>query len=325
MIFPWLEPIAQQLAQQYRAAHLHHGLLFCGIKGLGKQALALNLSQLLLCENDGLQSCGFCHSCELFKAGTHPDFHRLADNDKHHISIDDIRSLNKVMAERSQQGGSKVVVIDNAENFNESSANAILKTLEEPSANSYLILQCESLGRLMATITSRCQKITLSAPSFEQTQAWLAQQGVGHSLHSGLFHMHQGAPLALLAALQGEEALTYLGLAPKMDEYLKGKTAPFEVAGYLHNHKEQGLTWLYYWLQDVQKLSLGANQRLLVFAEHASSILQVANQLTVSQVYHLSAELLALQQAFRQQSGLNQELLISQFLLKIKHLFGAKQ
>lgn len=323
MILPWLEPVAQQLAEQYRAAHLHHGILLTGIKGLGKQQLALHLSQLLLCENDAEQACGYCHSCELFKAGTHPDFHRLADNDKHHISIDDIRSLNKVMAERSQQGGSKVVVIDNAENFNESSANAILKTLEEPSANSFLILQCENVGRLMATITSRCQKIPLQVPSFEQTQAWLQQQGFAE-LHPGLYQMHQGAPLALLSALQQENALAFLNLATMMQQYLNGSMAPFELAAQLQQNQAEGLTWLFYWLQDVQKISLGANANLLVFAEYEDSLQASAKQLTLSQVYHLSAELLRLQQSFRQQGGLNQELLISQFLLKIKHLFGAK-
>ncbi|MGH8124412.1 MAG: DNA polymerase III subunit delta' [Rhodanobacteraceae bacterium] len=174
-----------------RAANdtLPHALLLCGPGGLGKRALADSFVRARLCgsPHDG-RACGTCRACKLLAAGTHPDRMRvtLEPNPKtgvmrKEIIVDQVRALAAHLAMASQLGGWQIAVIEPAEAMNAAAQNALLKTLEEPTGASLILLVADQPWRLSATIRSRCQRIDIAAPPAAEALRWLASRGVEHA------------------------------------------------------------------------------------------------------------------------------------------------
>lgn len=162
-----------------------HALLFTGEPGLGKRALAARLVARLLCRQpiDG-DACGTCRDCLLLAAGTHPDRIGITlgvnreGKPRSEIVIEQIRELGARLAMTSQLGGWQVATIDPADGMNVAAANALLKTLEEPTADSVVLLIADRPARLPQTVRSRCQRVDLHVPPRADALAWLARQGV---------------------------------------------------------------------------------------------------------------------------------------------------
>ena len=183
---PWCRPQWNVLAARAANGTLPHALLLCGPSGLGKRALTEAFVRARLCESplDG-HACGHCRTCKLLAAGTHPD-RMLATfevNEKtgklrKEIVIDQIRALSARLAMSSQLGGWQIAVIDPADAMNAAAQNALLKTLEEPSNASLLVLVADQPWRLSATIRSRCQRLDFAVPSRDEALAWLSARGV---------------------------------------------------------------------------------------------------------------------------------------------------
>ena len=175
MLYPWFEdPLAEWSKQDN---NLSHAYLLSGIEGIGLTEFANQMANDLLCKNQGLSACNNCISCNLFSRNSHPDlFYISVPEDKKEISVDQIRELNKKLFETSHQSGFKVALIERAEKLNISSFNALLKTLEEPPANTVLILTTNEKNRLPATILSRCRKIDFVTPTSVVGINWLKQQ-----------------------------------------------------------------------------------------------------------------------------------------------------
>jgi DNA polymerase-3 subunit delta' len=202
---PWCDSLWQNLAARAARDSLPHALLLCGPAGLGKRALAEAFVRARLCEapQDG-RACGSCRACRLLAAGTHPDrvLVTLEVNEKtgklrREIVIDQIRALSARLATSSQLGGWQIAVIDPAEAMNTASQNALLKTLEEPTDSSLIVLITDQPWRLSATIRSRCQRLDFVVPQSEVALAWLATRGVAH-------------PEAVLAAAGGNPGQAWL-------------------------------------------------------------------------------------------------------------------
>ncbi|WP_049620870.1 DNA polymerase III subunit delta' [Frateuria defendens] len=185
---PWLAEHWVRLQARVQRGALPHALLLCGPAGLGKRDFLRRFVRGLLCERprDG-EGCGECRSCRLFEAGTHPDFVTLGyalrkdGVQRSEIVVDQVRELSARLAMASQFGGWQVAVIDPADAMNAAAANALLKTLEEPSAQTLLVLLADAPWRLPQTIRSRCQRIEFQLPPAEQALAWLASQGVAQA------------------------------------------------------------------------------------------------------------------------------------------------
>jgi DNA polymerase III subunit delta' len=182
---PWhAEAWARLQARRERDA-LPHALLLAGPAGLGKREFLADFVKGLLCQQpiDG-NACGTCRSCHLVAAGTHPDVIALGlglrkdGGTRTEIVVDQVRDLSQRLSMSSQFGGWQVATIDPADAMNAAAANALLKTLEEPTASTILILVADEPARLPATIRSRTQRIDFFMPSHEVSLEWLRGQGV---------------------------------------------------------------------------------------------------------------------------------------------------
>ncbi len=184
-VLPWhAEDWARLQARRDRDA-LPHALLLCGAAGLGKRAFAQRFVRGLLCEQPVAgDACGHCRRCLLLSAGTHPDLVELTfglrkdGTPRSEIVVDQIRDLSARLAMNSQFGGWQIACIDPADAMNPAAANALLKTLEEPSARTLLVLLADAPWRLPQTIRSRCQRIEFHTPAAEQALVWLQAEGV---------------------------------------------------------------------------------------------------------------------------------------------------
>nr|WP_309247250.1 DNA polymerase III subunit delta' [Shewanella sp. VB17] len=167
------------------------------------ELLALALAKAAMCQTLGVTgACGFCKACLLVEANSHPDFYHVVA-DGHQIKVDQIRELCQKLTSTSQQGGWRVAVISHSEKLNTAAANALLKTLEEPGKQTLLLLQSDAPSRLMATISSRCQRLHFQAPSHDEIKAWLAQNSELTSDVIWCLPM-MGGPLALANALKNQ-------------------------------------------------------------------------------------------------------------------------
>lgn len=173
-MYPWLKK--QYLQWQQQLNRLSHAYLLAGVDGIGLTDFAQQMSKDILCKKTGLLACNDCSACNLFSKNNHPDFFHLTTlENKKEISIDQVRELNKKLFATSHQGGYKVALIELAEKLNISSFNALLKTLEEPPAQTIIILTSYQKGRIPATILSRCRKIDFTTPTLIDSINWLQQ------------------------------------------------------------------------------------------------------------------------------------------------------
>jgi DNA polymerase III subunit delta' len=183
---PWLAEQWNSISGRLQKGRLPHAILLSGASGLGKRALADALAAAALCESRTANgsACEHCRSCLLIAAGSHPDRVRitfeLRDDGKPRteIVIEQIRALSQRLSLSSQFGGLQIVIIDPADRMNASAANALLKTLEEPSSSTVIILVSDQPSRLPATIRSRCQRLQINNPPHEQALEWLLRQGI---------------------------------------------------------------------------------------------------------------------------------------------------
>ena len=141
--------------------HMPHALLLTGAPESTLQALMPELKGLL-CERDKY-ACGACPSCQLFDSESgHPDLMILLPEGKMAmIKIDSVRELIGFLEQSSLRGGIRIVVLAYADSLNIASQNALLKSLEEPGANTLIILISDRVHLLLPTIKSRCQVIAL--------------------------------------------------------------------------------------------------------------------------------------------------------------------
>ena len=172
------------LQRALAAGRMAHAFIFSGDDGVGKFTTARAWAKMLLCEDRQTigddppftDSCGVCHSCQMFDAASHPDFRPIykelvqytkdGKNKKTPVDmpIPVIREfLIDKIANRPTTGQFVVYVVDEAEKVNNSSQNAMLKILEEPPSYCVIILLCSRLDKMLPTTLSRCQLVRFGA------------------------------------------------------------------------------------------------------------------------------------------------------------------
>ena len=253
-----------------------HALLITGRRGIGKRILALHFARALLCEQPGADgsACGRCPSCVYVVNGTHPDL-RLLEPVEHDdegnptpvdaIIVERVRELIDFTQLSTHRQRAKVAVIVPAEALNIAAENALLKTLEEPPAATYLILVSHQAGRLPATIVSRCQLLAAPEPDNAAAIAWLSAQGVqGPKL---LLAQAGYAPLLALTladpVVQRERDLLLDELA--QPERLAPVAIGARIDAYGRDERKARLAdvvyWLLTWTADLAAIGAGAAPR----------------------------------------------------------------
>ena len=176
-VYPWQQPVWETLTQRF--PQIGHGLLFYGKTGCGKHAFAQHFLAWILCLNKSLSSaCGECSSCQWLKSGTHPNYVHISTDEENKkqnakIKIEKIRDLLPFVQQTVD--GWRVILIEPAEALNIASANAMLKTLEEPGDRVLIILLADHYLKLPATIRSRLQHYALDRISPAQSEQYLQQ------------------------------------------------------------------------------------------------------------------------------------------------------
>lgn len=182
---PWLSSHQLILSEQYNNATLPHAILISGVSGSGKLELAQWLVQLLNCKQPShsvdnkatLQGCGHCKSCLLLSSNTFPDHLNLVAQ-KNSLGVDDVRYANSFLQKTAYLGQFKTVLIENAQTMTQQAMNALLKTLEEPSDKSIIILLTTDSEILLPTIISRCRVLNIRPAVGEALILQLKKQNV---------------------------------------------------------------------------------------------------------------------------------------------------
>lgn len=161
--------VVDLLQRSLLSGRLAQAYLFAGPQGCGKHTVGLALAKALNCQNQAGVGCHTCDSCTKIAEGNHPDVRTLAPEGKlNRIPIDTIRKqVIPAMAMPPHEGKARVFLIEEATSMQGPAANALLKTLEEPPANTHFVLGSASPVRLLPTIRSRCQRVNFQALSPE--------------------------------------------------------------------------------------------------------------------------------------------------------------
>lgn len=274
-LFPWQSDAWQQL--HALRSRMPHAILLHGSEGIGKTIFAEHLAKSLLCESpaqDG-HACENCVSCGWFDQYSHPDYRRVrpelleeddsvasvsdeAESEKKatktskapskEIVINQVRALADFMNISTHRQGMRVIVLYPAEALNIPAANALLKSLEEPNANSVFVLVSNSLDKLLPTILSRCHKFALGMPTREQALSWLNTQQITDA--EVWLAQQGGAPLSALKIAQSENR-------NDLDEFLRQLSKPSVESSLKMAEKMQKIdltitvSWLQRWLYDI--------------------------------------------------------------------------
>lgn len=180
----WSSLVGQQhaIATLQRAVSGHgmtHAWLFTGPPGSGRSNAAIAFAAALQCERGG---CGECHTCHTVLAGSHSDV-KVSRTETAVIKVEGIRELVMRSALSPAQGRWQIMIVEDADRLNDSSGNALLKAVEEPSPRTIWLLCAPTVEDVLPTIRSRCRNIVLSTPSAAEVAGFLTNR---HGIDPGL-------------------------------------------------------------------------------------------------------------------------------------------
>ncbi len=172
------ERAVEAFTSAWGTRRLHHGWLLAGPRGVGKATFAKAAATRVLAEAagpsvdlPGLETPTDHPMARLLAAGSHPDFRLLERLERptgglaRNISVDQVRSLGELLGVTPSMSAWRAIVIDAADDLEASAANALLKMLEEPPANTLFLLVSHAPGRLLPTIRSRCRRLDFARMS----------------------------------------------------------------------------------------------------------------------------------------------------------------
>ena len=325
--YPWQAALWQQLARRERHAHAY---LLHGPAGIGKRALAERLAALLLCARPAaLTPCGQCKSCQLLRAGSHPDCFDLQPEEADKpIRVDQVRELVAFVTQTAQLGGRKLVLLEPAEAMNLNAANALLKSLEEPSGETVLLLVSHQPSRLLPTIRSRCLQQACPQPAPAEAEAWLAARLPEQEAteRRRLLALAAGSPLRALQLHEEGVPAQRLQVEAGVKKLLKQQVAVAELA---ESWKAIALPllldWFCLWAQQLLRVQLAGADALEDDDSMARVIAYLAERTPLPRVLELQDWLLAERQKVLGKANLNRSLLLEALLVRWLNLPGPRQ
>ena len=326
-------------ALQARRAQLPHALMLIGQRGLGKFELARQFAASLLCENPQTQgrACGQCLACNWYEQGNHPDFRLLqpdafADEGEgeeskkkasQQITIDQVRALDDFMNVGTHRAGLRIILINPTEAMNRNTANALLKSLEEPAPGTLFLLISSEPLRLLPTLRSRCQVVPVGMPSIASSARILAGEGIESP--ERWLALAGGAPLlALELATSGQNVWMDLllkrvaagretdpiGLAAELDKLIKESKGKLLLKSIVEVFQK--------WLVDLTLARNGLPVRY--FLQQQSTTANLADMIPVVRLLHAYRALLLRRREAEQ--PLNSRLFLESLFLDYRALFA---
>jgi len=281
---PWVAQSLEALLRQRG-----HAWLLQGASGLGQYDLGLALATAWLCEQPTPSgACGQCPSCHAVAVRTHADLCVLmpevqmmelgwpldektqADLDdkkrkpSREIRVEAMRDAIGFAQRTNARGRGKVVLVYPAERMNAITANALLKTLEEPVGDMRFVLATEAAWQLLPTIRRRCIGFSLPWPATEQAVAWLGTEGVAAGDALGLLRAAGGRPQDALRLAQS-------GASPKAWAALPRAMARGEVAALAGHAPPAAIETLQKLCHDLMATRVGAAPRFFEAADLPSA------------------------------------------------------
>lgn len=322
--YPWQETLWRQFAGRARHAHAY---LFHGPPGIGKRHLAERLAALLLCQHPREQApCGSCKACLLREAGTHPDYFVLEPEEADKaIRVDQVRELVDFVTQTAQLRGRKVVLLEPAEAMNLNAANALLKSLEEPTASTQLLLVSHAPSRLLPTIKSRCVQQACPLPDPSQSLDWLggALPALARSDCEALLALAGGSPLRA-RALHEQGVLEMRSQVVEAVKRLHKQQLSASQIAESWNAVPLGLLfdWFCQWALLILRYQLTGDEQALGAEDMARVVRYLAEKSRTPDVLAMQDWLLAQRQKVQNRANLNRVLLLEALLVQWASLAG---
>ncbi len=313
----WLANSFSKLSALKQKDSLPHGLLLVGHQGDGSSVFSKELVKLLLCLDPNEFACGVCKACVLAHNGHHPDLTHIEPEGKSMtIKVDAIRQVTKKVSETAQQGGNKVIYIESAQKMNTNAANALLKVLEEPTKNTYILLETDQLGQTLPTVRSRCRIIQLGRPNLEQSLSYLSAKGMAVDTITALGIANQ-RPFDALNLPQAAIDSWF----EVEDNFLKNQSftslSQFVAKVDINTLLAQMLTWLDSALREKQNLKIE-------LAPISDGLLQSLVLIDAISLYRFRDYIIEKIASLKRQSNLNVQLLAEELTSRWLDLRGSK-
>lgn len=267
---------------------LSHAYLFFGEEGVGKFFTSINLAKVLNCEGMDGDACDICKSCMEIDRGIHPDV-LVIKPEEDQIRIDEIRRAEERLALRALRGRRKILIIDDAHRMNISSANAILKTLEEPPGDSVIILISSAPHLLPPTVLSRCQRLSFGLLSKERVREVLLSKGIKEEAATFIASLSDGRIgkalakdvneifeerdnfFSLFHSIKGPYDAIFTGIEEITKTKDKGKDRTGKI-----------LEWAEIWFRDITIYKVARNPKFLINHDKIYEIEALADELSLS-------------------------------------------
>jgi DNA polymerase-3 subunit delta' len=320
-ILPWQKNNWESLLARKKQNRLPHALLFSGMDGSGKKEFAEHFAQYLLCsqplENG---ACGKCKACRLQQAKSHPDFLNITpEEDSQFIKIDQIREVVNRVNGTAMLNGSRVILIHPASAMNVNAANALLKTLEEPTADTYLILISAESSRLPATISSRCQKMMFSHPSRGDGLTWLRSHFNTSKMDelTSVLELAEGGPLRAREYLQNGTIELRRNLYDGLIQLQAETTDPVEFAQQWKDEDvKMILQLLLSFARDLLRYKLTESDNQLINSDYQDGIKKISIKFTQENIVNYSEMLQKMYAWVLNAMNMNRQLLLKEIFIR---------
>lgn len=314
--------VLEGLTATFRNNRVGHAYLFDGERGTGKEEVAYYFAKLLLCTNsEALVPCDSCSSCLRVSSGNHPNI-SIVRPDGQTIKKEQIDTLIVEMTKKGYESGRKIYIISQVDRMNNSSANTLLKYLEEPDGAVTAILLTDSYQSILPTIRSRCQRISFLPPVRGNIIVQLVEKGVTDSMAATATLITSNADEAFDLAQDKEFAImrkTVLKLVEASNKDIH-EALLYIQSDWIRIFKERdetdrGLDLLLYALRDIVASKAGLKS-IPAYPDEKQYFNELAMTLTYNQ---LSAMMESVLKAKRQlYSNMNRTLLMEQLVLNMR-------
>lgn len=317
-LYPWQASLWHSLAGRSQQAHAY---LLHGPEGSGKRALAEHFAAFLLCKSpEQEQPCGQCTACKLYAADTHPDLLRLEPEEVGKgILIASVRDLVGRILQTSQQGGRKVIIVEPAEAMTTGSANALLKSLEEPAGSTVFLLISHQFSFLLPTIKSRCVLQVCPLPSQQDSVQWLQQQQPELTAEQcqTLLALASGSPLNALKLSDGDVLAIREQVVNGVKQLFKQQSSPSELAlAWAKIPQELLFDWFCQWAQLLLRYKMTEDEEQLGLPDMRIVLKHVAPRTSLELLLEMQDWLLEHRQKVLRRVPLRADLLLEGLLVR---------